>query len=391
MLSLGLFDLACADSPRQLPVLPPFLESFSRTHQVSIAVQDVRWVSAIGTHQGRLYRPDDSQRLPAVILVSDGKSTEFHARAAHDLAETRYVVVVVRRDAARSVSSEPSDKTAAHEKALAQLSAAVRWLRTRPDVFPDRIGVLGWSGGARWALELAAAQGLQACVMCGAEIPPPLRQPLAGELKHTAVMLLRAGAENTLLDNERLARFRRSLEEAGIKHRFLQFDHAKANFMDRNRHDAFDFEQADRAWFEIYEFLGKHVEDAAIQQMLAELSSASRQAKRRFASIADLMRAVNVPQAVRGQLAQSLAAESRDDKQWKLAQSRAALLAETGELLATMRPPKGDVAHWQQSAVAYRDAAAGIMTAAEAHDLSAARRSLTRLNASCGACHLEHR
>ena len=36
------------------------------------------------------------------------------------------------------------------ERGLAQLCAAVRWVRRRDDVFPDKIGVLGWGKTGTW-------------------------------------------------------------------------------------------------------------------------------------------------------------------------------------------------------------------------------------------------
>ena len=56
---------------------------------------------------------------------------------------------------------------------------------------------------------------------------------------------------------------------------------------------------ADEAYVELYEFLGKYVEDAAPDERAAKSSSVNHS----IATIADLMQAVNQPTGVRGTLA----------------------------------------------------------------------------------------
>jgi len=109
------------------------------------------------------------------------------------------------------------------------------------------------------------------------------------------------------------------------------------------------------------------------------------------ATIADLMRSVNAPTGPRGELARALGEAPRDDSTWRDVRSRAALIAETGNLLADRAPPRGKPADWQRSVAAYGQAAKSLVLAADRQDYPAALAALQQLNTSCGACHVKHR
>ncbi len=384
------------------PALSPFLQEFLAQHQVTVVTEPVRWVSAIGPHDGLLTRDDTGERLPALLWIESGSSGDFAKRSALELAQIGYVVLIVEIDPEhedqrgtgenQNQDENKSSHEARRERVIAQTSAAVRWLRRRDDVFPDRIGTLCSSAAARWALETAAAGGLQAAVLIDPQLPIAVDADLTTPLRHTAVLVVRGAAGTSLLDDEYLARLERQWEEAGVQHRVLPFDRAKTGFLNAHDQNAHDRELADRAWFEIYEFLGKHVEDVPLKKLLADQDNATDGAPlRQFASIADLMRAANAPAGVRGSLALSLTEEPTSENEWKDARARAALLADAGELLMGLKPPKGDSALWQRHVASYRDAAQAIAAASDRRDYSAARQALERLTTTCGKCHLDHR
>lgn len=381
---------AQAGASRSPPELPPFMEVFLSRRTAAVATQSVEWPSAIGSRQGLLVRPDGDERLPALLLIEVGPASGFLKRTAQELAEIGYVVLLVELLPAANEGSLSAEEK--RERALAQMSSAVRWLRRRNDVFPDRIGAMGWAGAAQWALELAAAQGLLACVLGDGTLPFAADAELTAGLSHTILLLVQATADATPREVEHLSRFERALEAAHVEFRLLPLGRAKTGFLDSQRQDAFDFELADRTWVEIYEFLGRHVEDAAPAALpVAGGTSSGLQPAGHLSSVADLMRAVNAPAGVRGQLSRALAAEPRDEKAWRDVRARAALMADTGDLLAALRPPKGSQAGWQRRAASYRDAAANLTAAADRRDFTAAIQDLERLNASCGKCHLDHR
>jgi len=381
---------------RPLPDKPLFLDVFLARDQV-VVTKPVEWVSAIGQQRGWLVRAKSDERLPALLLIASGPANDFFLQSARELAGIGYAVLLVELDqnqTGASAGTAPARQSDAilRERGLAQLCSAARWMRRRDDVFPDKVGVLGWGNTARWALEVAAAQDLQAAVLTDVELPLVIDAPLSIGLGHTAVLIVRGASEATPLGGEDVARLERAFGGAHVEHRVLEFKKVKAGFMDNRRRDAFDAKSADRAWFEIYEFLAKHVEDADLKApFMASRGSDDAQAARPFVSIGDVMRAVNAPSGVRGGVAQALGDAPREEKDWKLLRARAAIMANSGVLLMGLKPPKGGPGSWRQHAAAYRDAAAALVNAADRRNVADARQAFDRLNTSCGRCHSDHR
>lgn len=381
---------------RTSPELPPFLDVFLAQHDVKVVTQPVQWVSAVGNHQGLLVRDDTGERLPALLLIEYGPTSNFAKRSSLELAEIGYAVLLVQLKGSRlgegGSDGHKRDEKAHREQALAQLAAAVRWLRRRADVFPDRIGALGFKVAARWALETAGAGGLQAAVLCDPPLPLAIAADVPASLRRSAVFVVYPTADSGFLDGEHLSRLKRRFEGAGVEHRVLELNAAKKGFMNQARDDAFHAELADRAWFEIYEFLGKHVEDAPLKALLAARQNfGGGPPLGRVASIADLMQAVNTPTGVRGLLAQSLAQEPDSAKNWQHVRARAALMTDAAQFLFPLEPPKGNLSTWRRHVDSYRDAAAAITDAADRHDYPASRQALNQLSTTCGRCHLDHR
>jgi dienelactone hydrolase len=376
-------------SPAQAPKapdkgggLPPFLDLFRDRKEPPVGTRAVRIDSAVGRVRAYLARPETPARLPAVLLLSpEGRLTDWMKANARDLASVGYVVLVP--DRGRSAASRQS---LADETTLAELSAAVRWLRRRPDVWPGRVGVVGWSRGGGQALALAAATPLQACVVCDGPLSdePAL---LAG-LRGTPVLGVFAGKGESA---RAVPAFAKALDRAGVPHRMVVFPGVGPGFMDPSDRRAYAEEQAERAHVEIYEFLGKYVEDAPQNTPLAAPGAGPVQPARTFAAIADIMRAVNEPTGVRGTLMQALAARPANRQEWDRVRANAALVAEAGNLLRVRTPPRGSHAHWLGQVEAYTAAAASIVEAADRQDYDGARRGLRELSARCAACHRLHR
>ncbi|HZT33717.1 MAG TPA: hypothetical protein VFA33_27755 [Bryobacteraceae bacterium] len=132
---------------------------------------------------------------------------------------------------------------------------------------------------------------------------------------------------------------------------------------------------SEQAWTEVYEFLGQHVEDASPQ----------------VARVVDIMRVINSSEGVRGQLARSLVQPPATPEQWEQARSRAAILAEAGNLLLSRHPRKGDPQGWKQRAIEYRDAATGLLKSIQARDFPGTQQSLGQLTQACADCHAAYR
>lgn len=374
-----------------------FLDRFLSQFKVTIVTRPVTWTSAIGEHRGLLVRPESNEQLPGVLLIANEQSNEFFVQAARDLSGIGYVVLVVEIDPRRTKASpgqapSENEKLCEQERVLAQLSAAVRWLRRRPDVFPDKLGALGWGGSAPTALKLAAAQRLEGAVLVDAALPLLLDAPLSVELRNTAVLVAQGTADQAAAHRKALAQFKGTLTAAKIGNRVVEFKTAKPGFMDSRSREAFDEKSADQAWFEIYEFLGKYVEDADVTTAFTPPGRPhDARPAHSVASIADLMRAVNGLRGVYPDLVRSLNEPPRGEKDWNLVRARAALLAETGVLLDERTPSRGTPASWRHHVAPYREAASALANSANRRSFFEARQALDRLKTSCEKCHLEHR
>jgi carboxymethylenebutenolidase len=362
--------------------LPPFLDAFKQNNQPATVSRGVSYASAMGPVEGFLARPDTKEQLPAVLLIHDEAGlSEWMKQNARELSSIGYVVLAVDLTGEIPAAGAERKVFREDERALAKLSAALRWLRRRSDVMPDRIGVVGWSWGAGQALALAASAHVQACVLC---YGPVSDDPgiLAG-LHGTPLLCIVAGdaAKQTSVRG-----FRRALAKNNVTHKIAVFDAASAGFMGPPASKEYIEQPAEDAWVEVYEFLGKYVEDADLNQP-QRLSPPPKG----VAAIADIMRAANSPSGLRGALIRSLAKEPAEARAWKQVRAEAALLADAAGLLEKLKPAKGTHSHWQEQASIFHQTALSIVTAADQHDVAVARRGLEKLGNQCAACHKKHR
>jgi carboxymethylenebutenolidase len=362
------------------------LDVFKAHKEIPVVGNEVGLVCAVGRVTGYLAHPDTTTRLPAVLLIPDESGlTAWMKENARDLAGIGYVVLAVEvRPTQPLPAGQPQTEAAAwsDESTLAQLSAAARWLRRRPEVLPQRLGVVGWSRGGGQALALAANRPLQACITCDG---PVTDEPavLAG-LRGTPVLGVFAGKGEEV--PTRLPAFCKALERARILNKFYIYQGVQSGFMGPPEKKVYAREAAERAWVEVYEFLGKHVEDAPEHPRPVSLTRDES-----AATIADIMLAVSSPTGLRGTLIQGLEQQPANQRQWERLRANAAVVAEAGRWLRARMPPKGARDHWQDQCEVYSAAAEDIVTAASKHDYAGALHGLRGLAACCMACHTQHR
>jgi dienelactone hydrolase len=367
-----------ADRPSRSNESPParlFLDVF-RTPGEAIVVESV----ALGTaasERASLVRPKSDERLPGLLLIADGATPEFFAQSAQELAGIGYAVLIVPAAKADNVAGRI-------ERTTATAGKAARWLKQRKDVFRERIGVLGWGFTAICALQVAAAESTQATVLVDFENARMIDDRLAAGLDRTAVLFVQGNVGKG-------DRFRKLVASGHREHRVFKLAGAKAGFMDCRSGDSFDSKAADRAWFEIYEFVGKYVEDADLRPSVAQHNSTVEKSSLHFTSIADAMRKANGTTGVRTVVARALNEGPRDERDWKLLREQSRLLVQCGDWLASQTPRKGNAATWRRQAATYRDAAQALAEAAKRSNRSDTEAALSRLNLSCARCHAEHR
>jgi dienelactone hydrolase len=377
LLVLPWADHAPAQKPNSPRPLRPFLEEF-KAPETKILTKTVSITSAIGKIEGFMTRPDVTENLPGLLLIPDETGlSPWMKQNVQEIAGLGFVALAVQ------VRPQPRtfDADQARERTLAELSAAVRWLRRCPGVQGDRLGVVGWSWGAEQALVLAANMRLQGCVICDGAVSPDAAAIAA--LRSTPILGIfgSPGPERA----RAVGLFQKALADAKIPHQIHVTRNGGPGFMDPANKDAYHHQEAEQAWVEIYEFLGKYVED---EPPVTPIPIRPLPA---IATIADIMRTVNDARGIRGQMMQELEEKPAKDSEWARIRSQAALMVEAGHLLQRLSPKKGKQQDWLDRTKLYVEQTLGLVQAAERHDYAATRLRLNQLKQSCTACHDQHR
>src|SRR5262249_37302938 len=148
--------------------------------------------------------------------------TPWWQENGRELAGIGYVTLTVHLPRDRAGLPAPGD-----EAALADLTAAVRWLRRRPDVLPDQVGIVGYARGGAPALALPAAPRVQACVVCDG---PLLTDPaLLADLHDTPLLALFAGRREDV--GPALPAFRKALAGSRSPHKLEVYADAGPGFL----------------------------------------------------------------------------------------------------------------------------------------------------------------
>lgn len=306
--------LGADDPARELE--RPFLAAFFDGAGARPVTEQVR-LEGLRGFAAHPARQNAKEHFPAVLVLSGSGGV------ARDFAEAGFAALAV--DLETAAASPLADAIRA-ESAADRLEGGIEWLRRQPYVDAARLGAIGWGANADTARELARRGSVRAVVVSG--------------------------------DNCRDSRI-------GGAAMLVIGEACGAPF------------PSEKTWVAIYEFFGKHLEDAP-------------PAETHIARVADIMRVINSDDGVKGRLSRTLASPP-DEAQWERARSEAAILAESGNLLAALPSPKGDSAGWREQAAQFRDAAAAIVRAIDARDWSAARDALRVLPRSCASCHRVYR
>ena len=122
--------------------------------------ETVSFTSGTETVKGTLYTPAGSGKHPAVVVIHEWWGlNDWVKEQAAELAQHGYVALAV--DLYRGQTA--SDPEMAHElmrglpqdRGIRDLTSAVSYLKTRPDVAANKIGAIGWCMGGGYALQLA--------------------------------------------------------------------------------------------------------------------------------------------------------------------------------------------------------------------------------------------
>jgi carboxymethylenebutenolidase len=131
----------------------------------------VSYPSGTETVSGTLWAPGGSGKKPALVVIHEwwGLNVGFVTWKAGIYGKS---YVTLAPDLYRGKSTEDPDvahqlmRGLPEDRAMRDLQAAVAYLRSRPDVDPKRIAVIGWCMGGGYSLKLALAEpGLAGAVI----------------------------------------------------------------------------------------------------------------------------------------------------------------------------------------------------------------------------------
>ena len=123
--------------------------------------------------------------------------------------------------------------------------------------------------------------------------------------------------------------------------------------------------------------------------LLASIAVAQSPSYQQVASAKQIMAGVQKP-AMDSMAVMRKAGGPKDDKEWATAQTHAAVLAETAQLLLMgSRPLDQDV--WVKSAQRLHTSSSEAAKAAEAKDLKAWETAMNGMGGACRSCHKVHR
>jgi carboxymethylenebutenolidase len=219
----------------------------------------VSFDSKPGKGTGYLSLPAGKGKHPAIIVIQEWWGLNDWIREQADrFAKQGYVALAP--DLYRGKST--SDPAVAHElmrglpqdRAMADLQGAFRYLASRKDVDPSRIGVIGWCMGGGYALQLAVAEPrlAAAAINYGHLVTDPatiskIRPPILGNF----------GADDRGIPPEDVRAFDAALKKAGKSSDIKIYEGAGHAFMNPNNKAGFVKSAADDAWSRIDTFFAR--------------------------------------------------------------------------------------------------------------------------------------
>jgi carboxymethylenebutenolidase len=183
----------------------------------TVDVQTVDYLSGKDSVHSLLYRPPGSGLFPAMIAVhEDYGLNDWTKEQAARLAAKGYIVLAVdlyRGEVVGNVlDAHIMDRGLPEERVAADLKAAVNYLAARPDVRPDRIGIIGWDSGGGYALDTAIKdKRLKTAVVCYGRLTTDakLLEPL-----NASILGIFAGSDEGI-SNDTIEQFRAAMNKAG--------------------------------------------------------------------------------------------------------------------------------------------------------------------------------
>lgn len=208
----------------------------------------VEFPSNSHTASGYLARPDGDGQYPALIAIQEWWGLVGHIKDVVDRFAAEGFVTLAPDLYHGQATTEPNEarKLAMaldRERAIAEIAAAAKYLRSLPDVSPKKVGIVGWCMGGGLALSTAAAGNDVDAVVCFYGRPLDARD--TAKIKAPVLGLygeLDAGIPQSIVQD-----FEQQLARNGTTHEFHTYAGAGHAFFNNDR-EAYQPEAAEDAW-----------------------------------------------------------------------------------------------------------------------------------------------
>jgi carboxymethylenebutenolidase len=236
---------------------------------------EVAFPGVDGDLVGVLFSPPGGTMSPAVLVLPEIDGfCDGTVAAAHRLARSGYVALAL--DPFAPYGSAPPLRGSADTMAwlarlndrrqLSDLVMAIGWLRARPDVDAERVGVVGFSIGGRFGMMLTTEpHGLRAVVAFysrpwpGGAIAEVALAPGHHVAKFNAPVCAIFGAEDELIPPDMVEEFGSLLSRHPSSGHQLHVVPGRHFFANESRPRRYVPSSAEQAWAIVHEFLATHL------------------------------------------------------------------------------------------------------------------------------------
>ncbi len=238
--------------------------------RAEVVTREVSYPAGDVTAKGLLAIPEADGKRPGVLVVHEWWGINDYARhRARMLAELGYVALAVDMYGEGKVATHPEEAGAFAKavmtdlpEATARFEAGLQFLRSQPEVDPEKVAAIGYCFGGGVVLQMAASgiEGLDAVASfhgsLGAEVPEGTEP--------TARMLVLTGTADEFVPDDAVEEFEQRMNTAGASVTVVRYPGAKHGFTNPGADagaEEFDLPvgydaQADReSWSEMQEFL----------------------------------------------------------------------------------------------------------------------------------------
>jgi len=224
---------------------------------------------------GFLARPTTGGPYPAVLVFMEIFGVNSHIRdVTQRMAREGYVALAIdyyHRTAPGmelGYTQEDIQKGFAHAKQtttqglLADIQAAINYLRSRPDVRGDRIGCIGFCFGGHVAYLAATATDIKATASFyggGIAVESPGGGPPTVERTKNiqGAILCLFGTQDAMIPPDQVEKIESELKKHSIRHKVLRYDAGHGFFCDQRA--SYHAPSAQAAWEEVKAFFDREL------------------------------------------------------------------------------------------------------------------------------------